>query len=99
MIRINAGVQNCYLDRTVWSNAPVDLMRQRQANLFRRPLRHVRSEVAAHAPCVADTPRVPSTFRWFRNEVRFDENDARVMRQRVYSIFDGSVVCNPQSEY
>src|SRR5215212_191214 len=98
MRHINAGVQNCYFDRTVWSGASVNLMSQREVNLFWRPLRCERSGVAPNAPDVAYAPDVTATDGWYDNEIWFNENDPRIMRQRGYAILDVSVICNPQSE-
>src|SRR5215208_728141 len=98
MCRIDAGVQNCDFDRTVWSDALVDLVCQRQVNLFWRPLRHESSVVTANTPGVADAPGIATTNRRFRHEIRFNENDPRIMRQCVYHIFDGNVVFDSQSE-
>src|SRR6185503_687077 len=98
MLRINAGVQNCDSDRTIWSGASVYLMCQRQVNLFWRPLGHVCSVVATNTPGKAHAPGKATTDRGFRDVVRFDEDDARIMRQGVYTIFYGSVVGHPQSE-
>src|SRR5215211_2932080 len=98
MVHINSGVENCDFDRTLWSGASVYLMCQRQVNRFWRPLRHVCSVVATNTPGKAYAPGKAITDRRFRNEVRFNEEDARIIRQRIHPIFDGSVVCNPQSE-
>src|ERR1044072_2993722 len=98
MFRINASVKDRDSDWPVWSSASVNLMRQRQVNLFRRPLRHECSVVATNTPGVADAPSVATTHRRFRNEVWFNENDTRITRQRVYPIVNGSVISNAQSE-
>src|SRR5215208_3054257 len=97
MRRINTGVQNCDFDRTVWSDAPVNLMSQRQVNLFGRPLRYERSVVAADAPGVAYAPGIAATDGWRGNKIRFNKNNPRIARQRGYAVSDVSVIRNPQS--
>src|SRR6185503_19324195 len=98
MLRINAGIQNCDFYRTVWSGASVNLMSLRQVNLFRRPLGNKRSIVAPDAPDVAYAPDVSATDGWHDDEIWFNENNPRIIRQRVYTIIDRSVVCNSQPE-
>src|SRR6185503_2191647 len=68
----NAGVQNRDFDRTIWSSASVYLMCQRQMNLFRCPLPHVCSVVAADTPGKTNAPGYAITDRRFRDVVRFN---------------------------
>jgi hypothetical protein len=104
MCLVDAGVQNGDLDWAIWSDATIDLMCAIQVDRLWRPLRDVCSIVAAHTPRIAnapgitDAPRVAATNRWFENEVWFNENDTRILRQRVDAILDGSAVGNSQSE-
>src|SRR5512132_3035444 len=96
---IDARVQDRDFDGTVWPSAFCHLMGQRQFNLLWRPLRNECSVVAANTPGVADAPRIAAADRWFRNEIGFNENNAGITGERVYSIGDRSVIGDAQSEY
>ena len=77
---INTGIQHCDLDWTIWSSASVNLMRQRQVDLFRRPLGDVRSMVATRTPGVTGAPGVAASLWWCGNKVWFNEEDTRIVR-------------------
>src|ERR671918_886251 len=98
MRRIDTGVQNRDLDRTVWSNSSVNLMGPREVNLFRRPLRHKRIEVAPHTPDVPDAPDVAATDGWYDDEIWFNEINSGITRQCFHAVIDVSIICNSQAE-
>src|SRR5215216_2470419 len=98
MCCIGAGVQDCDFDRTIWPGASIDLMCQVQMNLFWRPLRDVCSVVATNAPRNADAPGNATGDRRSHSEIGLNEQDTRILRQRLYAIFNGGAVCHSQSE-
>src|SRR6185369_1189694 len=92
VLNIYAGIEHGDLDWTIWPNAAIDLLRDREVDFLRRPLRDEFSGVAADAPGVTDAPGIAAANRRFGDVVGFDEDDARIMRQQVHAIFDGAVV-------
>src|SRR6185369_9614356 len=97
MLGVDAGVENRDLDWTIWANPAIDLLRDREMDFLRRPLRDECSGVAANAPGVTDAPSVAAADGRFRDVVWFDEDDARITRQQVDTIFDGAVVSQTEA--
>src|ERR1041384_6740760 len=97
VLRVDAGVEDGDLDWTIWANAAIDLLRDREMDFLRRPLRDEFSGVAAHAPGIADAPRVAAADGRFGDVVWFDEDDAPIARQQVDAIFDGAVISQTQA--
>src|SRR5688572_33189756 len=92
MCRIHTGVEHRDFDWTIWSCPSVNLMRERQVNLFGRPLRYEHSVIATDAPGVTNAPRVAAANGRFRNVIWFDKSNARVAIQLSHAVFNPRVI-------
>src|SRR5687768_7869703 len=97
MCGIHTGVEHRDFDWTIRSSPSVNLMRERQVNLFRRPLRYEHSVIASDAPGVTNAPRVTAAYGRFRNVIWFDKSNARVAIQLSHTVFNARVVSDAQS--
>src|SRR5687768_17464476 len=88
MVRIDARIENRNSDRAVRPSSSVDLMSQRQVNLFWCPLRDEHSVVAPDAPGIAYAPCVATTDGWCGNKIRLNKHNPRIISQLVYAIIE-----------